>query len=694
MAKLYIPIGIPGSGKSTWAKKQNVKWISSDAIREELDVKNPFDVMIKRTTEALKRGEDVIYDATNIKRKDRRVILDVAKRLGCETEAILFLTPEDECRRRNSLREGKACVPEYVIDRMLRNFEVPFPNEFNKISAVQDSLDKRTLDTKISQDNPHHDLRLDEHMDYASKIMAENAPDDKILNEAAKQHDIGKIFTKSFKNSKGEITPIAHFYGHENYGAYYYLTSHEFNKETLDIARVINYHMRPMVWKKSEKALASDKRDFGEDLIKRLELMNICDEGAKTKNIESFILDENLEKLAKDKKIKVGFDFESSEKSQSATYGILKYDIDANFNDPIVKQSRGIIFDADARARGEREGLVVCRPFNKFSNYSEDSADKIDWNSARVEQKIDGSLIKLWNANSERDNEWHFSTNGTIHASDAQVNEEMNFQELIEKSDNFKDIDFSKLDKNNTYMFELVSPLNQVVVKYPKTHLYHIGTRSKDGQEFLCDIGVEKPKKYDVKSLNDCIKLAENMNKDGQVTEEGFVVVDKDFNRIKVKSPQYILLHRAVNNNNITTKRILEFISAGDEEILLEHDDARLRLLETKAALAKLEFAVEKEVQDARAWYKEFDFDRKATAEKIKESEYSVAGFRALNDENYKASDYIESLNVSKLSKMVDSVIKEDRMVSAMKRLDNAKNSIYNLNEGEDEESEPESSLE
>ena len=92
MATLNIMIGIPGSGKSNYAKKclltNNSVYLSSDDIRVELygfedqthnDV--VFETMKKRTLNALKEGKDVIYDATNLNKKRRSGIISEARKL-------------------------------------------------------------------------------------------------------------------------------------------------------------------------------------------------------------------------------------------------------------------------------------------------------------------------------------------------------------------------------------------------------------------------------------------------------------------------------------------------------------------------------------------------------------------------------------------------------------------------------------
>ena len=77
MTTLYCLVGIPASGKSTFANEhinENTIWISSDNIRKEIygaethqdNNIEVFEMMYKRTKEALNSGVNVIYDATNI----------------------------------------------------------------------------------------------------------------------------------------------------------------------------------------------------------------------------------------------------------------------------------------------------------------------------------------------------------------------------------------------------------------------------------------------------------------------------------------------------------------------------------------------------------------------------------------------------------------------------------------------------
>lgn len=63
---------------------------------------------------------------------------------------------------------------------------------------------------------------------------------------------------------------------------------------------------------------------------------------------------------------------------------------DSPFNEKIVCQARGIILDEAANWQ------IVSYPYDKFFNHGEQYAAAIDWNSAKVYDKLDGSLMVLY----------------------------------------------------------------------------------------------------------------------------------------------------------------------------------------------------------------------------------------------------------------------------------------------------------
>lgn len=188
-------------------------------------------------------------------------------------------------------------------------------------------------------------------------------------------------------------------------------------------------------------------------------------------------------------------------------------------------------------------------------------------------EKIDGSLIKLWHNR----NAWRWSTNGNIDADSLPLGLDpiaslkcsaKTWGELIRSSINYSGLDFSKLNENYTYMFELVSPYTTIIIPYEETKLYHLATRdNRTFKEAGIDIGIEKPKSYPLRTLDDCTKAAEQMDK----SHEGFVVVDGNYHRVKIKNPLYLKMHIAANNGNITVRGVLDLIKSGDAEEFLSY---------------------------------------------------------------------------------------------------------------------------
>ena len=233
--------------------------------------------------------------------------------------------------------------------------------------------------------------------------------------------------------------------------------------------------------------------------------------------------------------------------------------IESDFYNPIVRECRGIILD-------ETTLEPVCVPFFKFGNYGEGYVPEIDWLSASTQEKVDGSLIKVWFHNGK----WRVSTNGTINAYKCDIGQVdllkldcpfNSFGELFDKAVELTKLDFETLDKNNTYMFELVSTYNKVVVEYKDIAIYHIGTRNnKTFEELNVDIGIKKPKIFNLNTLEECLNSA----KDLPYSKEGYVVVDKNWNRIKIKSPQYVAVHHIKNNGDVNIASIVQLLRTNE----------------------------------------------------------------------------------------------------------------------------------
>ncbi len=326
---------------------------------------------------------------------------------------------------------------------------------------------------------------------------------------------------------------------------------------------------------------------------------------------------------------------------------IFNYGIVCDFTDPVVQEARGIIINTDTLE-------VVCWPFRKFGNYNESYADDIDWSTAHVQDKIDGSIIKLWY--DKPNQRWMFSTNSVINAENAKTAMGHSFKDVIMSADNFYSLKFEDLNKNNTYIFELVSPETRVVINYPFCRLYHIGTRSNiTGKELITDVGIAKPCLYDISNLDKCINAAASLNDKDDIKREGFVVVDRNFHRIKVKSPQYLIIHHIRGNNACSREHCLKLLTTTNiniDKFCANYPYQGLHVRYYQFKLAELRYEATMFINYARNLYKELSFDRKATANMIKTHKYASLAFSAL-DNNRPAESFIDDLTVSRLEKLI-----------------------------------------
>lgn len=130
---VYMAIGVPGSGKSTWWENavkngtipQYAMRINMDSIRKELTGsesnmdKNDLVAKVAKSTllGALANSVEVIYwDNTSAKRRYRKEVIESAKKAGYEVIGIWFNVPLEVAKQRNAARDRK--VPEHVLDNM------------------------------------------------------------------------------------------------------------------------------------------------------------------------------------------------------------------------------------------------------------------------------------------------------------------------------------------------------------------------------------------------------------------------------------------------------------------------------------------------------------------------------------------------------------------------------------------------
>lgn len=294
--------GIPGSGKSTKAKKfakffDKIAVLSTDDYREKItgnvnDLSRDeevFDAIYKDMRKFLIEKKSVIYDATNMNIKDRRRALEAVSGINCYKISHLMNVDFKECKKRNSQRDR--VLPEEVLYKFLYKFELPTKLEgFDLISLENYSAD--TVSTSwfdlyfekmsgFNQKTKWHKHNLLPHCiiayDYLkSKEKEENKEYDWSLLQAARIHDIGKLYTGQ-KKEDGDYS----YHNHANVGAYDLICNMPYgnledNEKFFDIVFYVNHHMRVHNWE-TERIKNKYRKKFGEKYFENLLLLNEAD---------------------------------------------------------------------------------------------------------------------------------------------------------------------------------------------------------------------------------------------------------------------------------------------------------------------------------------------------------------------------------------------------------------------------------
>jgi predicted kinase len=130
--RLVVLVGLPGSGKTTWAARQSFSVLSSDAVRLLIADDPAIQTIHRRVFATLRhlarqrlelRRPVTCIDATSLTRWERRPWVRLAEDADCEAEAIFFDTPLEVCLDRNIRRER--VVPAAAVREMARRLEPP-----------------------------------------------------------------------------------------------------------------------------------------------------------------------------------------------------------------------------------------------------------------------------------------------------------------------------------------------------------------------------------------------------------------------------------------------------------------------------------------------------------------------------------------------------------------------------------------
>lgn len=275
----------------------------------------------------------------------------------------------------------------------------------------------------------------------------------------------------------------------------------------------------------------------------------------------------------------------------------------------VTLSCRGLILDENFK--------VVARPFPKFFNLGEMENQVLPDTTFEVYDKMDGSMgILYW-----IDEVPFMASRGSFASDQSDKANEMLHGKYKES--------WSLLDKNKTYLFEIIYPENRIVLDYGVAEelvlLAIIDTQT--GEEFpLEEIGFPVVERYD--GIKDILTLKEM----DIVNKEGFIIKYSNNFRVKIKFEEYLRLHRIITQ--VSNLNIWEYLKTNQsmEEILERVPDEFFDWVkQTKADLENKYLIIENQ---SKADFKILE-SRKETALYFLTCQHSGVLFAMLNGKDY-----------------------------------------------------------
>lgn len=227
MKKLYICIGVYGSGSTSYVQSQLKDGTESIVVPDIQAIK------------VFENDTDILYiDNDNLKRSTRVGLYNYCKHKGIEVVALCFLKPlstlihnyNKECRRSISeiIQDYKRLqVPRIGVD--CDKIEKVYGNNFNEF--------RHEFMGNLPHDNPNHKESINQHI-----MMCIQNSNTLQLKEISKYHDLGKFICKEFVSEHR-----ATYHNHAFVSAMYYLAKIDVtNQEKLDNMEVIYQHIAVM----------------------------------------------------------------------------------------------------------------------------------------------------------------------------------------------------------------------------------------------------------------------------------------------------------------------------------------------------------------------------------------------------------------------------------------------------------------
>ena len=349
--------------------------------------------------------------------------------------------------------------------------------------------------------------------------------------------------------------------------------------------------------------------------------------------LQKYLRENSVEKLEEELKIIV------KKHPRHPNLHMFKYNqLECDMADPIVQNCRGIMLAAD------KNWGVACHVLNKFFNDYQDLAAPINWDDATVFEKLDGSLMQVFHYQGH----WLMTTSGSPDGGGSVGSFNFTFMELFWNT--WDDLGYeTPTNQHLCYAFELCTKYNRIVVKHDKPRIVLLAARDrKMGMEVgLEDIGQnwEVVKQFKMDTLESLTASFEHID---PYEQEGYVVVDsKNFNRVKVKSPQYVAIHRIIGS--MSPRRMIDVVRQEQGHDFLDnfpewkelYDDVKSRyegmILRTESVWESL-----KSIEDQK------DFAQNAVSDPL-----SGALFQLRSGKISDITEFTSKMHIKKLEKLL-----------------------------------------
>ena len=294
----------------------------------------------------------------------------------------------------------------------------------------------------------------------------------------------------------------------------------------------------------------------------------------------------------------------------------LNYDqIASTLNLEIVQECRALILELNT-------WKVLSWPFMRFFNLGEATniPANFDWDNFTAFDKLDGSLIHTWHHATG----WKIATRSAPDA-DTPVNDTgITFCDLVLLTLSDMKVLWQDLEQffepGFSYSFELLGPENQIVVEYKERSLIMTGVRNVNTlQEVLPSQWVDEHPGFPLPFADEYHgwnkELAGSACLDLNPRErEGYVLVDKNWNRVKIKSEAYCYMSNKRDSLTKSAKSRLELIlSEKDDDVLpILPAFVQKQVTDMKKALAELSDKIYKTYTSIMSIEEQKDFAEEA----------------------------------------------------------------------------------